>query len=137
MWRKGWECKVIQPLWRIIWRFLQKLKIKLPYNPAIPLLVIYSKKTIIPKDTCTVMFIAALFKINFGLRMRGCMLICFSHVQLCVTLWTIAHQGPLSMGFSRKEYWSGLPFPSLGDLPDPGIQLRSPASQTDCCPSEL
>ena len=48
---------------------------------------------------------------------------CFSHVQLFVTLWTVAHQVPLSMGFSRQEYWSGLPFPSLGDLPDPGIKL--------------
>ena len=46
---------------------------------------------------------------------------CFSHVQLFATLWTIAHQAPLSMGFSRKEYWSGLPSPP-GDLPDPGIE---------------
>ena len=45
-----------------------------------------------------------------------------SHVQLFVTLWTVTYQAPLSMGFSRQEYWSGLPFPSLGDLPDPGIK---------------
>ena len=43
------------------------------------------------------------------------------------TLWTVAHQAPLSMGFSREEYWSGLPFPSLGDLPGPGMEPRSPA----------
>ena len=43
-------------------------------------------------------------------------------------LWTIAHQVPLSMRFFRQEYWSGLPFPSLGDLPDPGIELMSPVS---------
>ena len=43
-----------------------------------------------------------------------------------VTLWTVAHQAPLSMGFSRQEYWSGLPFPSPGDLPDPGIEPGSP-----------
>ena len=43
------------------------------------------------------------------------------------TLWTVAYQAPLSMGFSRQEYWSGLPFPSLGDLPDPGIEPGSPA----------
>ena len=55
------------------------------------------------------------------------MLHCFSHVQLCVTLWTVAHQAPLSMGFSRQEYWSGLPCPSPGDLPDPGIEPMSPA----------
>ena len=49
------------------------------------------------------------------------------HVQLFVTLWTIARQTPLSMGFSRQEYWSELPFPALGDLPDPGIEPGSPA----------
>ena len=50
-----------------------------------------------------------------------------SHVQLFVTPWTVAHQAPLSVGFSRQEYWSGLPFPSPGDLPDPGIKSTSPA----------
>ena len=47
----------------------------------------------------------------------------FSHVRLFLTLWTVAHQAPLSMGFSRQEYWSGLPCPPPGDLPDPGIEL--------------
>ena len=59
--------------------------------------------------------------------------------QLCLTLcnlWTIAHQAPLSMGFSRQEYWSGLLFPSPGDLPIPGIELRSPAWQADSLLSE-
>ena len=60
-----------------------------------------------------------------------------SHVQLFATPWTVAHQAPLSMGFSRQEYWSGLPFPSPGDLPDPGIEPRSPALQADALPSEL
>ena len=50
------------------------------------------------------------------------------HVQLFVTLWTVAHQAPLSMGFSRQEYWSGLPFPPPGDLPDPGIEPMIPAA---------
>ena len=54
---------MIQPLWRTVWRFLQKLKIELPYDPAIPLLGIYQEKTIFQKDTCTPMFIAALFTI--------------------------------------------------------------------------
>ena len=57
-----------------------------------------------------------------------CKLSRFSHVQVCDP-WTVAHQAPLSMGFSRQEYWSGLPFPSPGDLPDPGIEpvsLMSP-----------
>ena len=53
------------------------------------------------------------------------MLSCFSHVQLCAILWTVARQAPLSMGFSRKEYWSGLPFPPPGDLPEPGIKSTS------------
>ena len=59
-----------------------------------------------------------------------------SCVQLFATLWTVAHQAPLSMGFSRQEYWSGLPFPSPGDLPDPGIEPGSPALQSDALPSE-
>ena len=54
---------MVQPLWRTVWRFLKKLKIELAYDPAIPLLGIYLEKTIIQKDTCTLMFIAALFTI--------------------------------------------------------------------------
>ena len=54
-----------------------------------------------------------------------------SRVRLFATPWTVAHQAPLSMGFSRQEYWSGLPFPSPGDLPDPGIEPRSPVLQAD------
>ena len=50
--------------------------------------------------------------------------------------WTVAHQGPPSMGFSRQEYWSGLPFPSAGDLLNPGIEPGSPALRADCLPSE-
>ena len=53
-----------------------------------------------------------------------------------VMLWTVASQAPLSMGFPRKEYWSGLPFPSPGDLPHPGIKLKSPALQVDSLPGE-
>ena len=52
----------------------------------------------------------------------------FSRVQCFVTLWTVARQAPLSMGFSRQEYWSGLPFPPPGDLPEPGIKPASPKS---------
>ena len=53
-----------------------------------------------------------------------------------MTPWTVAHQAPPSKGFSRQEHWSGLPFPSPGDLPDPGIKPRSPALQADSLPSE-
>ena len=59
-----WECKLVQPLWRTVWRFLKKLKIELPYDPGIPLLGIYPEKTIIRKDICTPMFTAALFAIS-------------------------------------------------------------------------
>ena len=58
-------------------------------------------------------------------RVSECML---SLVQLFVTPWTVAHQALLSMGFSRQEYWSGLPLPPLADLPDPGMERESPAS---------
>ena len=60
--------------------------------------------------------------------------------KLCLTLvtpWTVACQAPLSMGFSRQEYWGGLPFPSPGDLPDLGIKLRCPVLQADSLPTEL
>ena len=60
--------------------------------------------------------------------------------KLCLTLetpWTVACQAPLPMGFSRQEYWSGLPFPSPEDLPNPGIEPRSPALQADSLPTEL
>jgi len=69
MWSKGtllhlwWECKLIQPLWKKVWRLLKKLGIKSPYDPEIPLLGIYPKETKIKKDTCTPVFIAALFTV--------------------------------------------------------------------------
>ena len=59
-----------------------------------------------------------------------------SRVQLFMTPWTVGHQAPVSMGFPRQEYWSGLPFPSPGDLPDPEIEPRSPALQADALTSK-
>ena len=59
-----------------------------------------------------------------------------SHVRLFVTPWMVACQAPLSMGFSRQEYWSRLPFPSPGDLPNPGIEPSSPTLQADALTSE-
>ena len=59
-----------------------------------------------------------------------------SRVRLFATPWTVAYQAPPSMGFSRQECWNGLPFPSPGDLPDPGIEPGSPALQADALPSE-
>ena len=70
-------------------------------------------------------------------QMCACVLSHFSHALLFVTLWTVACQAPLSMGFSRQEYWSGLPCPPPGDLPDPGIEPAFPvipALQVDSSP---
>ena len=68
-----WECKLVQALWRTVWRFLKKLKIELPYDPGIPLLGIYLEKTIIQKDTCTPMFIAAVFTIARTWKQAKCL----------------------------------------------------------------
>ena len=69
--------------------------------------------------------------LKFGKKVKS-----LSCVQLFATPWTVASQAPLSIGFSRQEYWSGLPFPSPGDLPKPGIEPRSPALQADALSSE-
>ena len=59
-----WECKLVQPLWRTVWRFLKKLKTELPYDPAIPLLGIHIEETRSERDTCTPVFITALFTVH-------------------------------------------------------------------------
>ena len=74
--------------------------------------------------------------INFIAESKSSEVKSLSHVRLFATPWTVAHQAPPPMGFSRQEYWSGLPFPSPGDLPDPGIESRSPALQADALTSE-
>ena len=66
--------------------------------------------------------------------MHVCVLSCFSHVWLFANLWTVAHQAPLSMGFSRQEHWSGLSCPPPGDLPKPGIRPLSPALAASSLP---
>ena len=67
-----WECKLIQPLWKTVWRFLKKLGIKSPYSPAIPLLGIYPEKTKIEKDTCIPLFIAVLFTVTRTWKQPRC-----------------------------------------------------------------
>ena len=67
----------------------------------------------------------AVTNVGKGIYMCACVLSCFSHVPLSVTPWTVACQAPLSMGFSRQEYWSGLPCPSSRDLPKPRIETAS------------
>ena len=66
------ECKLIQPLWKTVWRFLKKIKIELPYDPAIPILGIYPEKTISQKETCTTMFTAALFTVAWTWNQPKC-----------------------------------------------------------------
>ena len=78
VWRKGtllhcwWECKLVQPLWRTVWRFLKKLEIELPYDTAIPLLGIHTEETRIERDVCTLMFIAVLFTIVRTSKLSRC-----------------------------------------------------------------
>ena len=78
VWRKRtllhcwWECKVVQLLWRTVWRFLKKVEIELPYDPAIPLLSIHTKETRIERDTCTPVFITALFIIARTCKQPRC-----------------------------------------------------------------
>ena len=68
--------------------------------------------------------------------MHPCVLSHFSHVQHFETPRTVACQAPLSMGFSRQEYWSGFPCPAPGDIPDPGMDTKSPALQADSLPTK-
>ena len=67
-----WECKLVQPLWRTVWRFLKKLEIELPYYPEIPLLSIHTEENRIERDTCTPMFTAALFTITRTQKQPRC-----------------------------------------------------------------
>ena len=69
---RHWECELLQPLWRTVWKFLKKLKIELPYDLAIPLLGIHLEKTIIWKDTCTSMFTVALYTIAKAWKQPKC-----------------------------------------------------------------
>ena len=79
---------------------------------------------------------SGIFFSSTSIILASCMLSCFSHFWFFVTLWTTSCQAPLSMGFSRQEYWTGLPFLSPGDLPDPGVKLWSPALLMDSLSSE-
>ena len=67
-----WECKLVQPLWRPVWRFLKSLEIELPYDPTVPMLCIQTEETRIERDTCTPMFIAALFIISRTCKQPRC-----------------------------------------------------------------
>ena len=122
----------MQLLWKTVWRSLKKLKIKLKNDSAFPLLDIYLKKikTLICKDISFVFYVEQYnLESERKCQSRSCVL-------LFMTPWTIACQAPLSMEFSRQEYWSGLPFPSPRELFNPGIERGSSASWTDSLLSE-
>ena len=74
-------------------------------------------------------------RVQAFLNQKACAYL-LSHVRLFAAPWTVAYQTPLSMGFSRQEYWNGLPFPSPGDLPSPGIKPGSPTLQVGSLLSE-
>ena len=96
-------------------------------HPILEFLLLWCSRT--SKDSCTCA--------KAVLSTVLCVLSCFCRVWLFwLTLWTVAHQASLSMGFSRQEYWSGLPFPSPGNLCHPGIKPGSPALQWDPLPTE-
>ena len=102
---------MIQPLWRTVWRFLKKLKIELPYNPAIPLLGIYPEKTIIQKDTCTAMFIAALFTIARSWKQAKCA----STDEWIKKMWCIY----------TMEYYSAIKRNEIGSFVETWMELES------------
>ena len=85
-------------------------------------------------STCTQLGLTA---VHGAKRKHRCEVKSLSHVRVFATLWTVACQASPSMGFSRQEYWSGLPFPSPGDLPEPGIKPGSPSLEADALTSEL
>ena len=101
-----WECKLIQPLWKTVWRFLQKWKLELKYDPAIPLLEIYPEKTILQKDTCTLVFIAILFTIARTWKQPKC-----PSAEEWIKMWCM-YNGIL---LSHKNEWNWV---ICGDMDD-------------------
>ena len=102
---------MIQPLWRTVWRFLKKLKIELPYDPAIPLLGIYPEKTIIQNDTCTPMFTAALFTIARTWKQPKCP----KTAELIKKMWYIY----------TMEYYSAIKRNDIGSFVEMWLDLES------------
>ena len=101
------ECKLVQPLWRTVWRFLKKLEIELPYDPAIPLLGIHTKETRTERDMCTPMFIAALFIIPRTWKQPRCpstdkWIEIYWYVQRYISMGTY-HPAPKSTGPGGRE----------------------------------
>ena len=94
--------------------------------------ILKSRDITLPTKVCLVKAMVFLVVVIYGCELVKSL----SRVRLFTTLWTVAYQAPPSMGFSRQEYWSGLPFPSPGDLPNPGIESRSPPLEAEALTSE-
>ena len=92
--------------------------------------------TEIKKHSVTCLLVLSPSMCSNTLKMDKVKVKSLSRVRLLATSWTVAHQASPSLGFSRKEYWSGLPFPSPGNLPDPGIEPGSPALKADALTSQ-
>ena len=115
-----WECKLVQPLWKTVWRFLKKLKIELPYDPAIPLLGIYLEKTIIRKDTYTLVFTAALFTVAKTWKHPKC-----SSTDKWIKMWYI-HTTESYSAIKKKEI-----MPFAATWMDLEIVILNEVSQTE------
>ena len=101
--------------------------------PAVSSLCMYNSSLIVfnlQESSINLSWLCLLFSPTVGFYFRACMLSHFNYVWLFATRWTVAHQAPLSMGFSSQEYWSGLPCPPPKDLPDPGIKPECPVAPT-------
>ena len=129
-----WEGKLVQPLWGTVWRFLKKLKIELPSDPAIPLLGIYSEKTLIRKDTCNPMFIAALFTIAKTWKQTKCPLTdeWIKMWCVCVCIYTHTHTHTHT---HTLEYYSAIKkneiMPSVATWMESEIIILSEVNQTE------
>ena len=114
-----WECKLMQPLWGTVCKFLKKLNIELSNDPEIPLMGIYQEKTIIQKDTCTPMFMK------------------WSEVKVTQSCLTLCDPMDYTVhGILQAIILEWVAVPSPGHLPNPGIKPRSPTSQADSLPAE-
>ena len=102
--------------------YVRNFNINRMHLETLPRIQIVAKPFLVPTSNA---FLPLKYEVNL-----------LSRVQLFETSWTVAGQAPLPMGFSKQEYWSGLPFPAPGDLPNPGIEPWSPAWQADALSSE-
>ena len=110
-----WECKLVEPLWRTVWRFLKKLEIELPYDPAIPLLGIHTEETRSERDTCTPMFIAnCCFLTHIQVFQETSKMACYIHLSEFSTVCYDPHNQRLWCSqWSRSRCFSGTPLLSL------------------------